>query len=136
MKILHICRNLAGSTVFPQLFEHLREQGMDQTVFVPEVSESNRGKNNPDGVDVCYAVTLRRSDTLFFWEKARRTVPEILRQIDLSEISLIHAQVLQLVCSITLKTALTPSPFILRMNRSDSSTRAEHRRSSRHSLRT
>ena len=36
MKILHICCNLAGSTVFPQLFEELKREGIAQTVFVPE----------------------------------------------------------------------------------------------------
>ena len=28
MKLLHICCNLAGSTVFPQLFEALDAQGL------------------------------------------------------------------------------------------------------------
>ena len=36
MKLLHICCNLAGSTVFPQLFEALKEEGLEQEVFVPE----------------------------------------------------------------------------------------------------
>ena len=36
MKIQHICCNLAGSTVFPQLFEALDAQGVAQQVFVPE----------------------------------------------------------------------------------------------------
>ena len=34
--ILHICCNLAGSTVFPQMFEALRDEGLEQVVFVPE----------------------------------------------------------------------------------------------------
>ena len=36
MKVFHICCNLAGSTVFPQLFEALKAQGLEQEVFVPE----------------------------------------------------------------------------------------------------
>ena len=35
MSLLHICCNLAGSTVFPQLFEALAAQGISQQVFVP-----------------------------------------------------------------------------------------------------
>ena len=36
MSVLHICCNLAGSTVFPQLFEALDAQKLEQIVFVPE----------------------------------------------------------------------------------------------------
>ena len=35
MSLLHICCNLAGSTVFPQLFEARAAQGVSQQVFVP-----------------------------------------------------------------------------------------------------
>ena len=36
MSVLHICCNLAGSTVFPQMFEALAGEGLEQIVFVPE----------------------------------------------------------------------------------------------------
>ena len=75
MSILHICCNLAGSTVFPQLFEALRDQGLEQTVFVPEKREGDMGKNRPEGVDTHYALTVKKTDALFFFRKAQRSVP-------------------------------------------------------------
>ena len=50
MTVLHICCNLAGSTVFPQLFEALAAQGLEQVVFVPEKRAADLGKNEPRGV--------------------------------------------------------------------------------------
>ena len=50
MSILHICCNLAGSTVFPQMFEALRDEGLSQIVFVPEKRAGDVGKNVPQGV--------------------------------------------------------------------------------------
>ena len=94
MKLLHICRHLAGSTVFPQLFEALAEKGLEQTVFVPEVTDRNRGKNVPRGVCTHYAVTLRTTDTLFFRQKAVRTVPWIESEAGPEGTDLIHAHTL------------------------------------------
>lgn len=75
MHVLHICCNLAGSTVFPQMFEALRDAGLNQTVFVPEKRAENLNRNRPHGVLTHCARTVRRSDALFFPMKARRTVP-------------------------------------------------------------
>lgn len=94
MSLLHICCNLAGSTVFPQLFEALAEAGAEQTVFVPEKRPGDMGKNLPRGVPTRYALTVRPADTLLFWRKARRSVPEIERTVDLSGVTLIHAHTL------------------------------------------
>ena len=47
MKVLQICCNLAGSTVFPQLFSALREAGLAQEVFVPARAAQNVNKTCP-----------------------------------------------------------------------------------------
>ena len=69
MTVLHICCNLAGSTVFPQLFEALAAQGLEQVVFVPEKRAADLGKNEPRGVKTIRAMTVRQSDALFFFRK-------------------------------------------------------------------
>ena len=94
MSILHICCNLAGSTVFPQLFEALRDESHEQIVFVPEKYASNIGKNVPKGVDTHYGLTVKKTDALFFFRKAQRSVPEIEKTADLTKVSLIHAHTL------------------------------------------
>lgn len=92
--ILHICCNLAGSTVFPQLFEALNEQGISQQVFVPEKHASNMGKNRPCGVPIIQKLTVKQSDALLFFRKAQRSVPVIRRELQLENCRLIHAHTL------------------------------------------
>lgn len=94
MKILHICCNLAGSTVFPQLFESLDRAGLEQVVFVPERRAKDMHKNEPKGVPTIYRMTVKATDMLFFFRKAQRTVPVIEREADLSGVTLIHAHTL------------------------------------------
>ena len=94
MSLLHICCNLAGSTVFPQLFEALAAQGISQQVFVPEKRPENMGKNLPRGVPTHCALTVKKSDALLFFRKAQRSVPEIERTVDLSGVTLVHAHTL------------------------------------------
>ena len=92
--ILHICCNLAGSTVFPQMFEALKGEGLEQIVFVPEKRRKDLGKNEPQGVETYSALTVKRSDALFFSRKAKRSVPAIENGIDLGRVKLIHAHTL------------------------------------------
>ncbi len=94
MNILHICCNLAGSTVFHELFEALRDKGVAQTVFVPEKRACDVGKNVPAGVPTHVALTVRPSDALLFSRKAKRTIPEIERKVDLKAVTMIHAHTL------------------------------------------
>ena len=92
--ILHICCNLAGSTVFPQLFEALKDAGLEQVVFVPEKRAEDLDKNEPKGIKTIRALTVKKSDALFFFRKAQRSVPEIEKQVELSRVTLIHAHTL------------------------------------------
>jgi len=92
--ILHICCNLAGSTVFPQMFEALAAQGAEQVVFVPEKRRKDMGKNLPEGVETHYVRTVRRLDTVFFSRKAKRSVPAIEKRVDMSRVTKIHAHTL------------------------------------------
>ena len=94
MRVLHICCNLAGSTVFPQLFEALHAAGLEQEVFVPERRESDMNRNVPRGVPTHYALTVRASDMLLFFRKAQRSVPAIERAVDMKRVTLVHAHTL------------------------------------------
>ena len=92
--ILHICCNLAGSTVFPQMFEALKDEDLEQLVFVPEKRRKDLGKNEPEGVETYSALTVKKSDAIFFSRKARRSVPAIEKGVDLNRVNLIHAHTL------------------------------------------
>ena len=120
MTVLHICCNLAGSTVFPQLFEALAAQGLEQVVFVPEKRAADLGKNEPRGVKTIRAMTVRQSDALFFFRKAQRTVPVIRRDVDLSGVTLIHAHTLFTDGSIAERLAKKRGlPYVVTLRYSD-----------------
>ncbi|MBR2942776.1 MAG: glycosyltransferase family 4 protein [Clostridia bacterium] len=120
MKILHICCNLAGSTVFPQLFEALCEAGLSQEVFVPERREADLNKNVPKGVTTHYAMTVKATDMLFFFRKAQRSVPEIEKRVDMKTVDLIHAHTLFTDGSIAEKLSeKTGVPYMLTLRYSD-----------------
>lgn len=120
MKLLHICCNLAGSTVFPQLFEALDQCGVAQEVFVPEKHASLIGKNQPANVVTHTALTVRKTDALFFFRKAQRSVPEILRCVDMGGVSLIHAHTLFTDGAIALRLSeKTGVPYMVTLRYSD-----------------
>ena len=120
MSVLHICCNLAGSTVFPQLFEALDAQGLEQIVFVPEKRAEDLTKNEPRGVKTVRAMTVKRSDALFFFRKAQRSVPTIEKQVDLSGVTLIHAHTLFTDGSIAARLATKHGlPYVVTLRYSD-----------------
>ena len=120
MSVLHICCNLAGSTVFPQLFEALDAQGIEQIVFVPEKRAADLNKNEPHGVKTVRAMTVKQSDALFFFRKAQRSVPVIEKQIDLSGVTLIHAHTLFTDGSIAERLAKKRGlPYVVTLRYSD-----------------
>ena len=94
MRVLHICCNLAGSRVFPQLFGELRALGLEQEVFVPERRAKDVGKNIPEGVPTHVEMTVRATDMLLFFRKAQRSVPVIERTVDMKRVTLLHAHTL------------------------------------------
>ena len=120
MSVLHICCNLAGSTVFPQLFEALDAQGLEQIVFVPEKRAEDLSKNEPRGVKTVRAMTVKQSDALFFFRKAQRSVPAIEKRVDLSGVTLIHAHTLFTDGSIAAHLAKKHGlPYIVTLRYSD-----------------
>lgn len=120
MKILHICCNLAGSTVFAQLFEALHDAGVEQEVFVPEKRAENLSQNLPEHVKTHVVLTVKRTDALFFFRKAQRSVPQILRRVDMGGVSLIHAHTLFTDGSIARKLSRqTGVPYVVTLRYSD-----------------
>ena len=118
--ILHICCNLPGSRVFCELFEALAREGIEQTVFAPLKRAGDLDRNLPRGVTAHTAVTVRRSDALLFFRKAQRSVPQILRRVDMRDARLIHAHTLFTDGSIALRLSeKTGVPYAVTLRYSD-----------------
>jgi len=94
--LLHICCNYSTTDVFVRLFSELAQAGVDQRVYVPEKRASRMGRNLPqDGLyPVQYSRIVRPWDTLFYYTKARRAAPDVVRSFGLADTGLIHAHTL------------------------------------------
>ncbi len=118
--VLHICCNMAGSDVFRELFKSLREAGLNQQVFVPEKRKDRLNANQLDGIPVISRLTVKQSDAVLFYQKARRSVPVIMNELDLSHTKLIHAHTLFSDGSIAMVLAHKKSiPFGITVRYSD-----------------
>ena len=94
MKILHICCNYAGTTVFRDLFTGLNRAGVAQVVYVPEKRPADMGRYGQTPFPVTYSLIVRPWDRALYYTKARRAVPDLRRRFDLSGITLVHAHTL------------------------------------------
>ena len=90
--VLHLSNDFTNSKVHSNLYRELDTNGVKQTVFVPlrkEAPEDNRF----DGQHTTFVFShiLKRLHRVFFFHKIERTVREIEKTVDLSQISCIHA---------------------------------------------
>ena len=90
MRVLHICCNLAGSKVFPQLFGELHGLGLEKEIFVPERRAKDVGKNMPEGVSTHVELTVRASDMLLFFRDPISAKPTEPNEMNLLRICDVH----------------------------------------------
>ncbi len=96
MSVLHICCNYADTRVYTQLFTKLADLGIRQQVYVPEKRPADMGKNLPpdDRFPVDYRLIVKPWDRVCYFTKARRAVPDIVKRVNLDQVTLIHAHTL------------------------------------------
>ncbi len=94
-KVLHICNDFFYSKVHSNLYQELDNAGVNQIVFSP-VQKSTPENHLFEGkhTTILYAHILKPLHKLFFFHKIDRTVREIEKTVDLSEISCCHATTL------------------------------------------
>lgn len=93
--VLHVCNDLYYSKVHTNLYHELDGAGVKQVVFSP-VRKHTPENNTFEGGNTTfiYAHILKRIHRLFFFHKVERTVREIEKKVDLSQISCCHATTL------------------------------------------
>lgn len=94
-KVLHICNDFFYSKVHSNLYQELDKAGVDQIVFSP-VQKATPENHRFEGehTTIQYAHILKPLHKLFFFHKIDRTVREIEKTVDLSQISCCHATTL------------------------------------------
>ncbi|MCL2097288.1 MAG: glycosyltransferase family 4 protein [Bacteroidales bacterium] len=97
MHVLYITNSYGGTEVYYNLLISLDNLGIQQTVFVPlNVNNHNRLGNlqidfKVEGSKIVYSTALRAYHKYLYRHKIRTILNAIKKQIDMSNISLIHA---------------------------------------------
>lgn len=92
MKVLHICSYYLAITLFEDLCETQRKQGMDVRVFVPVEKGNPSHRTVQDYVDVCPCIG--KYDRLIYRLKQRKIFKSIKQQYDFTSFDLTHAHTL------------------------------------------
>lgn len=93
MKILQLASYYTVTTVFKNLFSEIIPYE-DQIVFVPIRNKSEYGKNSTEDLRINYNQCLNLTDRIFFKKKIKKVQNTLEREINLSEVKLIHAHTL------------------------------------------
>jgi len=93
--VLHICNDLYYSKVHTNLYHKLDEADVKQIVFSPVHKQTPENHTfESKNTTFVYAHILKRIHKVFFFHKIERTVREIEKKVDLSQISCLHATTL------------------------------------------
>lgn len=92
-KVLHISNDFTYSKVHTELYQKLDQLGVEQVIYTPIRKKELEGLNHFEGehTRIIYSYLLRPYHRALFNLKIDKVCKDIARQVDLSEVSLIHA---------------------------------------------
>lgn len=97
MKLLHICSDYSNQELYKQMVIHLKEENLEQIVYVPVRKESEINKYNIEAynnIQIVYDHCLRKRHRFLFKMKIAHITNRIIAKIDLKKIELIHGHFL------------------------------------------
>lgn len=92
-KVLHVCNGFIVSKVHSELYQKLDQLGVEQIVYAP-IQKTETRKNEFEGgthTQVIVSKILKKTHRVCFHLKVEKTAKDIVRKVDLSQISCIHA---------------------------------------------
>jgi glycosyltransferase involved in cell wall biosynthesis len=129
MNILHIANSYGGTEVYTRLFSELDASGCRQTVFVPlNSSNHDRVGKRPipfsvEGSALHYSTRLKRWHRYFYGMKIRAIVGAVEKEIDVSQVDLIHAHMLCVDGSVAYELSRRHAkPFVTAVRNTDLNT--------------
>ena len=92
-KVLHICNDFTYSKVHTELYQKLDQLGVEQIIYSPIRKKELEGLNRFEGehTRIIYSFILKPLHKIFFNLKINKICKDIAKQVDLSEISYVHA---------------------------------------------
>lgn len=97
MHVLHISNSYGGTAVYKNLYSELDKLGITQTIFVPlNANNHNRIGNQlidfrTPGSRIIYSTALKHYHKFFYEAKIQRIVADLISNVNISQIDLIHA---------------------------------------------
>ena len=124
-KVLHICNDFTYSKVHTELYQKLDQRGVEQIIYSPIRKKELEGLNSFEGehTRIIYSYILRPYHRTFFNLKIDKICKDIAKQVDLSEISYVHATNLFSDGAVALRLKeMYGIPFITAVRNSDVNT--------------
>ena len=96
ISVLHVCSDFHQQTLYTQLVRHLSDVGISQRVYIPVRSAAEAAWRPPEIRDARFHVrqVLRRWHRALFRSKIRTIARDLMSQVDLSTVDLVHAHFL------------------------------------------
>jgi glycosyltransferase involved in cell wall biosynthesis len=96
LHVLHISNDFSNSSVYRELVAHIDKLGIDQTVYSPVRTEKESQVNYPElsHLNIKIRNILRSHNRILYRLKIKKIYKDLLNQMDISKIGLIHAHTL------------------------------------------
>ena len=126
LHILHITNDFGGTEVYKNLYQHLDNIGIKQTVFVPLNPRVRYRKGNHDfkfktiGSKIIYSFTQKWYHRYLYNSKIASVVKDLEKYVDLKDISLIHTGTLCMTGAVAYEISKKiKKPFIVAIRNTD-----------------
>lgn len=93
-KVLHICGDYPNQKLYKQMFDYNNSLGLKQICYVPVRKKKLIGKNKIDALFLKYSHIIKKWHKFMFFSKIKLLRNDILSNISLNDVKLIHAHTL------------------------------------------
>lgn len=129
MHILHITNDFGGTEVYRNLYQHLDNLGIQQTIFVPLNTRVRYRKGNHDfgfktiGSNIIYSTSQRWYHRYFYKDKISVVSKDLEALVDLKNVSIIHTGTLCMTGAVAFEISKKyDKPYIVSVRNTDINT--------------
>jgi glycosyltransferase involved in cell wall biosynthesis len=133
LHVLHISNDFGGTEVYRNLYQHLDNLGVKQTVFVPVNPRVKSSIGNHDfefkteGSKIIYSTSQRWYHRYLYERKISGVVEDLLRLVDLDDVSIIHTGTLCMTGAVAFEVSKRfNKPYIVAVRDTDINTYFKH----------
>jgi glycosyltransferase involved in cell wall biosynthesis len=133
LHVLHISNDFGGTEVYRNLYQHLDNLGVKQTIFVPVNPRVQNRVGNHDfdfkteGSKIIYSTSQKWYHRYLYDRKISGVVKDLERLVDLDEISIVHTGTLCMTGAVAFEVSKRfNKPYIVSVRNTDINTYFKH----------